>query len=102
MIPTDDDLGEVIRDGDSLLVESPMGQVTVVFTPRNDFGVIDHDVRLPSGEVVNNPVRVVAHPDGAEIIFTIRQLGLTDEEFDRDAAMVEQDLDTLKMIVERL
>lgn len=93
---------EVIRDGDSLLVESPMGQVTVVFTPRNDFGVIDHDVRLPSGEVVNNPVRVVAHPDGAEIIFTIRQLGLTDEEFDRDAAMVEQDLDTLKMIVERL
>lgn len=51
---------------------------------------------------MNNPVRVVAHPDGAEIIFTIRQLGLTDEEFDRDAAMVEQDLDTLKMIVERL
>ncbi len=92
---------EVVREDDSLVVESPMGTVVVTFVPRNDFGVIDHEVRLPSGAVVNNPVRIIAHPDGAEIVFTIRQLDLTDEEFDRDAAMVEQDLDTLGSLIEQ-
>ncbi len=65
---------EGVRDGESLLVDSPMGKVTVTFVPRNGFGIIDHDVRLPSGQVVTNPVRIIAHPDGAEIVFTIRQL----------------------------
>lgn len=92
---------EVVKDGDSLLVASPMGQVTVTFAPRNDFGIIDHDVRLPSGEVVSNPVRIIGHPEGAEIVFTIRQLGLTDEEFARDAAAVARDLDALKRLVEQ-
>ncbi len=91
---------EVIRQGDSLLVDSPMGQVTVTFAPRNEYGVIDHDVRLPSGAVVTNPVRVIAHPDGAEIIFTIRQLALTDQEFDSDCTAVARDLDTLKRLIE--
>ncbi len=91
---------KVTRDGDGLIVDSPMGQVTVTFAPRNEHGVVDHDVRLPSGEVVNNPVRIIAHPDGAEIIFTIRQLGLSDEEFERDAAAVERDLETLRGLIE--
>lgn len=91
---------EVSRDGDDLLVDSPMGKVTVTFAPRNEYGIVDHDVRLPSGDVVNNPVRIIAHPDGAEVIFTIRQLDLSDEEFDRDAATVGEDLDTLKSLIE--
>jgi uncharacterized protein YndB with AHSA1/START domain len=91
---------EVVRQGELLLVESPMGEVTVRFAPRNDFGVIDHDVTLPSGEVVNNPVRVLSHPLGAEIVFTVRQLGLSDEEFDRDCATVAEDLGRLKELVE--
>ena len=53
--------GEVRRDGDALVVDSPMGRVTVTFVPRNALGVLDHEVRLPSGEVVTNPMRVVAH-----------------------------------------
>ena len=91
---------EVTRDGDDLLVDSPMGRVRVRFVPRNDLGVIDHDVVLPSGEIVTNPVRVLAHPDGAEIVFTVRQLGLTDEEFERDCAAVEADLERLAGLVE--
>jgi uncharacterized protein YndB with AHSA1/START domain len=91
---------DVVRRGELLLVESPMGQVTVRFAPRNDFGVIDHDVTLPSGDVVNNPVRVLSHPLGAEIVFTVRQLGLSDEEFDRDCATVAEDLERLKQLVE--
>jgi hypothetical protein len=91
---------DVVRQGELLLVESPMGEVTVRFAPRNDFGVIDHDVTLPSGDVVNNPVRVLSHPLGAEIVFTVRQLGLSDEEFDRDCATVAEDLGRLKELVE--
>ncbi len=90
----------VTRQGNSLLVDSPMGRVTVTFAPHNEYGVIDHDVRLPSGVVVNNPVRILAHPEGAEILFTIRQRDLSDEEFDRDSAAVERDLDTLRRRIE--
>lgn len=92
---------DVVRDGDRLLVDSPMGRVIVTFAPRNDFGVLDHDVELPTGEVVANPVRVLPHPDGAEVVFTVRQLDLTDEEFARDTATVARDLDTLARSVER-
>lgn len=88
------------RDGDRLLVESPMGEVIVRFVPRNELGVLDHDVTLPTGATVNNPVRVLVHPDGAEVLFTVRQIGLTDEEFDRDARTVAEDLARLKALLE--
>ena len=78
-----------------------MGTVTVRFVPPNDYGVIDHDVTLPTGSTVTNPVRVLAHPDGSEVVFTLRQLDLTDEEFDRDAATVAADLARLADLVEQ-
>lgn len=87
---------EVTRDGDALIVESPMGRVRVRFVERNSFGVLDHDVTLPSGTVVTNPVRVLAHPEGAEVIFTVRQIELDDEEFARDIDMVAADLERLE------
>lgn len=61
---------------------------------------MDHDVTLPSGTTVNNPVRVIAHPDGAEVIFTVSQIELTDDEFERDCRMVADDLARLKRILE--
>lgn len=91
---------DVRRDGDLLRVDSPMGEVTVLFVPSNDFGVLDHDVTLPSGAVVRNPLRVLAHPDGSEVVFTLRQLDMSDDDFERDAAMVEADLARLKAVVE--
>lgn len=86
---------DVARDGDDLIVASPMGEVRVRFVARNDLGVLDHDVTLPSGTMVTNPLRVIAHPEGSEVIFTVRQIELTDDEFARDIAMVEADLDRL-------
>ena len=91
---------EVKREGDLLVVESPMGQVTVKFVPPNDFGVLDHEVTLPTGVVVTNPLRVLAHPEGSEVVFTLRQLDMSDEDFERDAAMVMADLARLKGILE--
>ncbi|KQO00934.1 polyketide cyclase [Arthrobacter sp. Leaf234] len=86
---------EVVRNGDTLFVESPMGRVEVRFGEQNRFGVLDHDVTLPSGTVVTNPVRVLAHPDGAEVVFTVRQIELDDEQFARDITLVEADLERL-------
>ncbi|MCQ3997956.1 SRPBCC family protein [Aeromicrobium sp. 636] len=91
---------EVEVRGDALVAQSPMGEVTVRFVPHNDLGVLDHDVTLPSGTTVTNPLRVLAHPDGAEVLFTVRQIELTDEEFERDCQLVEQDLETLRGLLE--
>ena len=93
---------EVVREGSSLVTESPMGRVTVRFVERNAYGVLDHEVLLPSGETVYNPLRVLPHPEGAEIVFTIRQDGLDDEAFSRDAAMVRDDLARLRGILEEV
>jgi hypothetical protein len=87
---------KVTRDGELLCVESPEGRTTISFVRRNDLGVLDHDVTLPSGETIHNPFRVLAHPEGAEVLFSLRQLGLSDTEFDRDAGLVEADLRRLK------
>ncbi|GAC02788.1 hypothetical protein GONAM_61_00240 [Gordonia namibiensis NBRC 108229] len=89
---------EVVRRGDDLLAESPMGTVTVRFVPRNTLGVVDHDVILPNGDTVHNPLRVLPHPDGAEVVFTLRQLSMPDDEFDRDTRMVEEDLARLRAL----
>lgn len=91
----------VRRDGDELLVDSPMGQVRVRFVPRNDLGVLDHDVVLPDRTVVTNPLRVVAHPEGAEVVFTVRQLDGDGDAFERDVAAVADDLARLARLVER-
>ncbi|MGC4935090.1 hypothetical protein ACLQ3C_15555 [Gordonia sp. DT30] len=40
-------------------------------------------------------------PDGSEVLFTIRQLALSDEEFDRDAETVAADLARLATLVEQ-
>ena len=45
-------------------------------------------------------VRVLAHPSGTEVVFTVRQIELTDDEFERDVALVEVDLRRLKEILE--
>lgn len=95
-------LGSVVEKvGDDWFVETGMGRVGFAFAPRNDFGVLDHDVTLPSGEVVYNPMRVIRDGDACEVVFTLRrQPGMTDEEFERDAAAVAADLARLKHVVE--
>lgn len=82
-------------------VDSPMGRLGLAFAKRNDFGVLDHDVTLPSGEVVYNPMRVIADGDVCEVVFTVRRRpGMTDEDFDRDADAVAADLALLKRVLE--
>ncbi len=81
--------------------ESPMGRVRVAFVAPNPHGVLDHDVTLPSGQILTNPMRVVANGEGSELTFTLfRRPGMTGDEFEADAAAVTADLRALKNLLE--
>lgn len=82
-------------------VETSVGRVEVEFAPVNAFGVLDHHVTFPSGEVFYNPMRVFPNEEGCEVVFTLRRTaGMTDEEFARDAGLVQADLTRLKQVLE--
>lgn len=88
------------RDG-RWFADSPMGEVEVRFVPDNPYGVLDHEVTLPDGTTVTNPMRVVADGDGCEVVFTLRRApGTSDADHDADAAAVRADLLTLKRLLE--
>lgn len=89
------------RSGNEWITSSPMGDIKIRFIEPNSFGVIDHDVTLPSGEVVHNPLRVMKNALGSEIVFTLfRRPEMNDDEFNKDAEMVNKDLLKLKSILE--
>lgn len=95
-------LGSAVeRDGDGWFVETSQGRVGLTFAPQNEYGVLDHVVRTPSGDTVYVPLRATADGDGCEVVFTLRRApGMTDAELDRDAALVTADLALLKSILE--
>ncbi len=71
------------------------------FADKNKFGVLDHDVTLPSGVKVYNPMRVFPNNDGSELIFTLyRQPEMSDQMFAEDAEAVTRDLEKLKTVLE--
>lgn len=83
------------------IAESPMGRIKVKIADRNAFGVLDHDVTLPSGETNYNPMRVVPNDDGSEVIFTVyRRPDVTDQMFSDDVNAVTRDLRQLKRLLE--
>lgn len=79
----------------------PVGSATVRFVERNRFGVLDHDVIIPTGETVHNPIRVIPNGEGSEIVFTLfRRPGVSGAQFAEDAEAVENDLNRLKRLLE--
>lgn len=94
--------GTVTQVGDSWVVQSPMGEVSVQFAPANDLGVLDHVVTVPGRDPVFNPLRVVpAGPQWCEVVFSLRrQPEMSDEDYESDAAAVSADLATLKRLLE--
>lgn len=90
------------REGDDWIADGgPLGIARVRFAPPNAFGVIDHTVVLPNGARVENALRIVPNGNGAEVMFTLlRQPDMDDAAFERDAAHVARDLDTLARLME--
>ena len=89
------------KSGDELIAESPMGPIRIKFAERNGYGVLDHDVTLPSGEVFYNPMRVFPNNRGCELVFTVyKRPGMTGKMFAEDAKTVKKDLEKLKKLLE--
>ena len=87
--------------GEEWIAESKQGPVTVRFTPRNAFGVLDHHVTLPDGTTVYMPMRVIANGDGSEVLLTMLRLPHMDNATLRaDAEAVRRDLERLKALLE--
>ena len=88
-------------DGDAWFTDTPGGRIRIRMAPRNDFGVLDHDVTTPDGVTTHNAMRVTPVDDGSLLAFVVlRMPGYTDAEFDRDCGLVTQDLRTLAVLVE--
>ena len=94
-------LGNVTRSGDDWIAKGPLGEVKVHFSPPNDFGVLDHDVTLPSGATVHNALRIIPNGEGSEVIFSVLRLsGTSESDFRADTDAVGKDLQQLKRLVE--
>jgi hypothetical protein len=90
------------REGEAWFTDSPMGRVKLEMAPRNDFGVLDHEVTLPDGTTVHNAFRVTPAGDGCVLSFVVLRLpGVADEAFDKDVAHVASDLRALQALMEK-
>jgi hypothetical protein len=89
------------KTGDEWLAETPQGAMTVRFTERNAFGVVDHFIYPAPGVEIYVPMRVIANGTGSEVLFTLFRLPeMSDAKFAEDAAWVARDLRVLKELLE--
>jgi len=96
-------LGKNIRRSqEGWIADSDGGVARVQFTPRNNFGVVDHTVIRLSGQRVYVPMRLLENGSGCELLFTLfREPSISDAQFASDAAFVEQDLNGVKRLLEK-
>jgi hypothetical protein len=88
------------KQGSHWVAQTTAGEARIQFAPQNGFGVLDHDVELPSG-TFHNPMRVIPNGAGSEVLFTLIQLsGISDEQFKVDLDTVRADLNKLRTVLE--
>lgn len=97
-------LGNGVRFVDGAwMADTPGGAVKIRFSEHNTFGIVDHYVYPKPDMEIYVPMRVVVNGEGSEVLFTLFQLPeMTDEQFEADAVLVRQDLDTLKKVLESI
>jgi hypothetical protein len=89
------------RDGSDWVIETNEGFVRVKYVEKNNLGVLDHFIYLTPDVEVYVPMRVVRNHEGSEMLFTLFKLPFMDDErFKLDCKLVEQDLTTLKIVME--
>lgn len=76
------------------------GRATIVFTPRNEFGVLDHRVMTPEGHVIDVPMRAMPNGRGCDVVLTLfRHPTMDDATWQRDQDWVKRDLEKLATIL---
>jgi uncharacterized protein YndB with AHSA1/START domain len=90
-----------IETEDGWRVRTSGGEAILRMAPPNDLGVLDHHIQTPAGGRIHIPMRVVENGRGSEVVFTVyRAPGMTDEAYAADVRQVEEDLATLKRLLE--
>lgn len=88
--------------GGEWIAQSPMGRIKIAFAPKNNDGILDHDVTMENGQVFHNPMRAYACGQACAVIFTLTATpDMTDDAFKDDAATIQGDLYALKNILEK-
>jgi hypothetical protein len=83
-------------------IQTPQGTMKIRFAEKNSFGVLDHYVTPAQGGEIYAPMRVLPNGSGSTLLFTLFQLpGMSDDDFARDAQLVEQDLLALQKRLQR-
>jgi hypothetical protein len=91
----------VQRAGEHWEVKTEQGTVGLRFTPHNEYGVLDHTVVLSDGTEIYVPMRVMPNGTGSEVMLGLfRQPEMDDTEFARDAGLMQNDLWSLKALLE--
>jgi hypothetical protein len=89
------------RAGGQWIGETPAGDAVIRFSPPNEFGVLDHHVLLPGKPEIYVPLRMIANGEGTEVTFTLfRQADMEEADWSRDEALVREDLDALRRLLE--
>ena len=77
------------------------GLLAIKIVPKNLFGILDHYLSSPDGNVIFVPMRVVPNAKGCEVLFTVfRQPGMSHSSFVNDLRLVQKDLKSLKRMME--
>lgn len=77
------------------------GRVILRFSPRNAYGILDHQV-FPEGKTaLTTPMRLIANGEGCEIIYTLLQRpGMTAEALASEIEWVTSDFEALRSLLE--
>jgi len=95
--------GSIRKSDGDWIAESPMGAAKARFEDPDDLGVLDHEVTLPTGQKVLNPMRVVPNNHGSDLIFSLfHRPEQSEADFRSDAEAVLKDLQALKRVMEVL
>lgn len=80
---------------------TPAGPRHFRFTPPNNFGVLDHTIFVPGGELLTTPMRAVPNEAGTELIFTFFQRSdMDDDQFASTLEWIQTDFLALKSLLE--
>ena len=92
---------QITPDGDRWRLSTPAGDAFLRFEPPNSHFILDHWVTTPAGQEVYVPMRLVPNGDGCLVVFVLyQQPNMNDDQFAQDSQMVENDLKTLKALME--
>ena len=92
----------LVPHGDHWVATTPDGEARLRFAPANELGVLDHWVAPEGVPEIYLPFRVIGVAPGlCEFQFTLlRQPHMDDAAFERDAAWIARDLQSLRRLLE--